>query len=58
MEDRPLQAEQDGVVRLDELRVAQADYSVAYGWLEWQGKTTLSAADEFAVNGSGQLCQR
>jgi hypothetical protein len=55
MEDRPLQAEQDGVVRLDELRVAQADYSVAYGWLEWQGKTTLSAADEFAVNGSGQL---
>ncbi len=54
-EGGPLQAEQDGLVRLDDLQFTQADYSVAYARLEWQGKTILSAADEFAVNSSGQL---
>lgn len=54
-ENTPLQAEQDGLVRLDDLQVAQADFNLAYGRLEWQGKTSFASADEITVNNSGQL---
>ena len=54
-EDKPLQLEQAGIVRLDGLQLAQQDYRLDYDRLQWDGTTTLTGAGELAVDTSGAL---
>jgi hypothetical protein len=55
LHDQPLQIQQEGLVRLDDLQFAQAGNSLSNKQLQWEGSTDLTLADAVTVKTRGAI---
>ncbi|UCC56979.1 MAG: DUF748 domain-containing protein, partial [Gammaproteobacteria bacterium] len=55
LHDRPLQIQQEGQFRLDDLQLAQAENSISNKQLQWEGTTDLTLADSVTIKTHGAL---